>query len=130
MRHEDTRRQLVTITGVPVLVLATLILALLLWPEVLRGAESNLSPRSTSGERDGWGWLAFGWFALVGSWLILVVVAALLFPTVGKPPRPATTAPSLCTRRSPAYTRAASTRDHTTATHGWGAAASETSVTR
>jgi hypothetical protein len=123
MRQDDTRRLLVTITKLLVFVLAALTLVMWRWPERLRGMIFGAEPENPSVPWDGWGWLALGWFALV-------VVAALLFPTVGKPPRPATTAPSLCTRRSPAYTRAASTRDHTTATHGWGAAASETSVTR
>lgn len=94
MRQEDTRRLPVTMSGVLALVLAVLSLALLLWPETLRELLFSAEPRSPSGERDGWGWLALGWFALVGSWLILVAVAALLLPAVGRPPSPAATAPS------------------------------------
>lgn len=82
MRQEDTRRRLVTSTGVLALALASLALALLLWPEALRGLMFSSAPSSPSGERDGWGWLALGWFALVGSWLMLVAVAALILPAV------------------------------------------------
>jgi hypothetical protein len=130
MRQEDTRRLLVTITGKLALVVAVLTLALLLRPEALRELLFSAEPRSPSGERDGWGWLALGWFALVGSRLILVVVAALLLPAVGKSPTPAATAPALFPRHSPADPRAASTRDHIPTTHDWDTDDSETPVTR
>jgi hypothetical protein len=91
MRQEDTRRLLIMTTGVLVLVLAVLTLALLLWPETLRALMFSAEPRSRAGERDGWGGLALSWFALIGSWLLLLVIAALLLPAA----RPAATASAL-----------------------------------
>lgn len=130
MSQQDTRRLLVTITGLLAVVLAVLTLALLLWPETLREMMFRAEPHSLPAERDGWGWLALSWFALVGSWLIILVMAALLLPAVGTPRRGAATAPALSPRRSPAYPRAASALDHTLTTRDWDTDDSETPVTR
>ena len=76
MRQDETRRLFITIARVLAGVLAALTLAMLLWPETLRGMLFGAEPRSQSGAVGRLGWagarLGLPWSA---PGLLVVVIA-------------------------------------------------------